>query len=151
MTRTLFAWAMSELRIGKKRLHRFNGLLRTYAGADDLKTGFTCDSGYNVVASATRNGQRLATVVLGARSSADRNAHAARLLDYGFDRHAWAGMFKTDTVATMQMAPAPRPAGSVRATLRSLGCRRAVAAPAKRNQGETKASRPVTSDLKAQK
>ena len=60
-------WAMSELRIGKKRLHSFNGLLRTYAGADGLKTGFTCDSGYNVVVSAARNGQRLATVVLGAR------------------------------------------------------------------------------------
>lgn len=87
-------WAMSELRIGRQRLHSFNGLLRTYAGADGLKTGFTCDSGYNVVASATRDGHRLAAVVLGERSSADRNARAARLLDYGFDRYAWAGMFK---------------------------------------------------------
>jgi D-alanyl-D-alanine carboxypeptidase len=144
-------WAMSELRIGKKRLRSFNGLLKTYVGADGLKTGFTCDSGYNVIASATRDGHRLAAVVLGERSSADRNARAARLLDYGFDRYAWAGMSKTDTVATMQMAPAPRPVGSVRATVRSLGCRRAVAGPTKRRERKNKAGRPVTSGLKAQK
>ena len=34
-----------------------------------MKTGFTCDSGFNVVASATRNGRRLVAVVLGAPPS----------------------------------------------------------------------------------
>ena len=47
------------MRIGRIRLRSHNGLLKTYDGADGLKTGFTCDSGYNVVATATREGQRL--------------------------------------------------------------------------------------------
>lgn len=144
-------WAMSELKIGKKRLASFNGLLNTYEGADGLKTGFTCDSGYNVVASATRDGHRLAAVVLGELSSARRSARAASLLDYGFGQYAWASFFKTDTVGTMQMAPAPRPLRSVRATVRSLACRSAVAAPARLNRRQIKTKNPVKPLQKAQK
>ena len=58
-------WSLLEMRIGKLHLHTHNGLLTNYAGADGMKTGFICDSGFNVVASATRNGQKLIAVVLG--------------------------------------------------------------------------------------
>jgi D-alanyl-D-alanine carboxypeptidase len=50
-----------------------------------MKTGFICASGYNVVASATRNGRRLIAVVLGAYSGAVRAQHAAQLLEAGFN------------------------------------------------------------------
>src|SRR5262249_50572386 len=49
------------------------------------KTGFICASGFNLVASATRNGRRLIAVVLGAPSSAARALKAAQLLERGFN------------------------------------------------------------------
>jgi D-alanyl-D-alanine carboxypeptidase len=50
-----------------------------------MKTGFICASGFNLVASATRNGKRLIAVVLGAYSSAVRAQKAATLLERGFN------------------------------------------------------------------
>lgn len=61
-----------------------NGLLRRYEGTDGLKTGFLSVSGYNLVATAKRDGRRLIAVVLGAASERDRESDAVRLLDYGF-------------------------------------------------------------------
>ncbi|MFC6673047.1 D-alanyl-D-alanine carboxypeptidase family protein [Marinobacterium aestuariivivens] len=61
-----------------------NPLLGGYPGADGLKTGFTCDSGYNMVATATRDDRRLVAVVLGAASRASRDRQVRALLDSGF-------------------------------------------------------------------
>lgn len=61
-----------------------NGLLGSN-GYDGIKTGYTNASGYNLAASAVRNGRRLVVVVLGGRSSASRNAHLAELMDTGFE------------------------------------------------------------------
>ena len=66
-------------------LHNYNSLLDRYPGADGMKTGFICASGYNVVASATRNGRRLIAIVLGAYSGAVRAQKAAQLLESGFN------------------------------------------------------------------
>jgi D-alanyl-D-alanine carboxypeptidase (penicillin-binding protein 5/6) len=62
-----------------------NGLLLSGQGYDGIKTGFTNASGYNLAASAVRNGKRVITVVLGGRSSPTRNAHVAALMDTGFE------------------------------------------------------------------
>ncbi|MDY0228418.1 D-alanyl-D-alanine carboxypeptidase (penicillin-binding protein 5/6) [Desulfomicrobium apsheronum] len=67
-----------------------NTLLRTYKGVDGLKTGFVCDAGYNITATAKRGKTRLVAVVLGAQNSAVRQRETARLLDYGFRRAAKA-------------------------------------------------------------
>lgn len=70
-----------------------NTLLGLYPGADGLKTGFIEEAGYNLAATAVRNGQRLVAVVLGvqgrntAEGSRLRTAAGARLLDFGFDRY----------------------------------------------------------------
>jgi len=67
-----------------------NTLIGTYPGADGLKTGFIDESGYNLAATAMRNGQRLVAVILGVqgRDTAEggrlRTAAGARLLDFGF-------------------------------------------------------------------
>jgi D-alanyl-D-alanine carboxypeptidase len=50
-----------------------------------MKTGFICASGYNVVASATRNGRRLIAVILGSWLGAVRAQKAAQLLERGFN------------------------------------------------------------------
>ena len=62
-----------------------NGLLRTGLGYDGMKTGYTNASGYNLAASAVRDGKRLITIVLGGRTTATRNAHVAELMNTGFE------------------------------------------------------------------
>ncbi len=62
-----------------------NGLLHSMPGVDGIKTGYTNASGYNLAASAVRDGRRLITVVLGGRTTQSRNAHVAELLNAGFD------------------------------------------------------------------
>ena len=62
-----------------------NGLLHGGNGYDGMKTGYTNASGYNLAASAVRDGRRIITIVLGGRSTASRNAHVASLMDTGFE------------------------------------------------------------------
>jgi D-alanyl-D-alanine carboxypeptidase (penicillin-binding protein 5/6) len=62
-----------------------NHLLGKMPGVDGLKTGFTNAAGFNLDASAMRNGHRLIAVVMGSSSSAVRNADVEGLLLTGFD------------------------------------------------------------------
>jgi len=73
-----------SIRYGRRVTQNFNKLIGRYPGADGFKTGFICASGYNLVASATRNGKRLIAVVLGASSGNARAVRAAQLLERGF-------------------------------------------------------------------
>lgn len=76
-----------------------NGLLGHYPGADGMKTGFTCSSGFNVVASATRNGRKLIAVVLGAPSARERTLEAAQLFERGFTQ--WSGGPSLESLAAV--------------------------------------------------
>jgi D-alanyl-D-alanine carboxypeptidase len=76
-----------SIRFGRKVTQNFNKLIGRYPGADGFKTGFICASGYNLVASATRNGRRLIAVVLGASSGQMRAVRAAQLLERGFSNN----------------------------------------------------------------
>lgn len=69
-----------------KTYRNHNRLLGKYDGMDGMKTGYIRASGFNLVASAKRNGQRIIGVVFGGRSGNTRNAHMASLLDRGFDK-----------------------------------------------------------------
>ena len=89
---------------GKKDYPNYNLLIGRFDGADGMKTGFICASGFNQVSSATRNGRSVVSVVLGtdslgarADASADLlqralttggqgNATLATLAPYGADR-----------------------------------------------------------------
>jgi D-alanyl-D-alanine carboxypeptidase len=79
-----------SIRFGRKITQNFNRLIGRYPGADGFKTGFICASGYNLVASATRDGRRLIAVVLGASSGTMRAVRAAQLLDRGFSNNGLA-------------------------------------------------------------
>jgi len=61
-----------------------NPLLGRYPGADGVKTGFTRESGYGLVASAVRDGRRLIAVISGLRSKRERAEEARKILDFGF-------------------------------------------------------------------
>lgn len=78
-------WHIHAIRYGNRVIRNYNSLLMRYPGADGMKTGFICASGYNLVASATRNGRRLIVVVLGAWSGGSRAQEAAQLLERGFN------------------------------------------------------------------
>src|SRR5215510_222327 len=78
-------WHISSIRYGSRVMRNYNSLIDRYPGADGMKTGFICASGYNVVASATRNGRRLIAVILGSWSGAVRAQKAAQLLERGFN------------------------------------------------------------------
>jgi D-alanyl-D-alanine carboxypeptidase len=63
-----------------------NWLLDRYAGADGIKTGFIRASGFNLAASAERDGIRLIAVVMGTRSPRARDLHTMGLLERGFEK-----------------------------------------------------------------
>src|SRR5947208_10685157 len=83
-----YYWHLPGIRMGKMVRWNYNTLIGRYPGADGMKTGFICASGFNLVASATRDGRRLIAVVLGAPSSAARAMKAAQLLERGFNSNA---------------------------------------------------------------
>ena len=64
-----------------------NKLIKTYKGADGLKTGMTDDAGYCMAVTAKRNGMRLLAIVLGETEGKVRNSETASLLDYGFNNY----------------------------------------------------------------
>lgn len=73
---------------GKSKMTNHNDLIGRFEGADGMKTGYTCPAGFNLVASATRDGRTLLAVVIGERSSEERAVKAADLLAAGFGRSA---------------------------------------------------------------
>jgi D-alanyl-D-alanine carboxypeptidase len=77
-------WHIASIRFGKRVYRNTNKLIDVYPGADGMKTGFICASGFNLVATATRDNRRLIAVVLGASSSASRAVKAAQLFERGF-------------------------------------------------------------------
>ncbi|GGQ17777.1 D-alanyl-D-alanine carboxypeptidase [Shewanella litoralis] len=69
---------------GIKQYNR-NGLLWDKSlNVDGIKTGHTSGAGYNLVSSATSEGMRLITVVMGTASESARKAESKKLLNYGF-------------------------------------------------------------------
>ena len=134
-------WAMPDMHIGKKRLGSHNALLRTFPGADGLKTGFTCDSGYNVVASATRDGRQLMAVVMGESSGNERAIRAASLLEYGFQTYDWKQIFNTTTIDNLPMTPTPKGVISVRHTVAAWGCNPHKQQAAKKPKAKVAASK----------
>jgi len=130
-------WAQMDVRIGNRHLRTHNGLLANYEGADGLKTGFICDSGFNVVASATREGRRLIAVVLGEATGRERATRAASLLEHGFQTQGWKALFATESLDNLPMAEDAKGPMTMRQAVVSYECgtarkRRPVAKVTKR-------------------
>jgi D-alanyl-D-alanine carboxypeptidase len=98
-----------SIRFGRRVTQNFNKLIGRYPGADGFKTGFICASGYNLVASATRNGKRLIAVVLGSSSGQMRAVRAAQLLERGFANNTLTWLRPTlgtvDNLAPIDASP----------------------------------------------
>src|SRR5580658_1076905 len=104
-----FYWHVPAIKFGKRIVRNYNPLLGRYPGADGMKTGFICASGFNLVATATRDNKRLIAVVLGAPSGAVRAIKAAEMLESGFSQNplSWLtpSLGMVDALAPMDVAP----------------------------------------------
>jgi D-alanyl-D-alanine carboxypeptidase len=67
-----------------RELNGINRFTATYEGAEGMKTGFTCNSGYNLVSAAKQNGRHLIGVILGGRTSNERYNMMINQMDHGF-------------------------------------------------------------------
>ncbi len=67
-------------------MYNWNGLIGVYPNAQGLKIGNTDDAGKTTVVTSTRNGKKMAAIVLGAPRILERDLWAAQLLDLGYER-----------------------------------------------------------------
>lgn len=103
--------------VGKRRLANRNSLIRQMPEADGLKTGFVCNSGFNLAASATRNGRRLVAVIFGARSGKARADIAQQLLNTALSQPAPTAAQKLVSLGNDQVG------GIVPADMTGMVCR----------------------------
>jgi D-alanyl-D-alanine carboxypeptidase len=81
-------FATKEFAWNGRTYRTHNSLIRTFDGADGLKTGYTQRSGFNLATTAVRDGDRLIGIVLGGRSVRTRDAHMKEILAVAFDEVA---------------------------------------------------------------
>jgi D-alanyl-D-alanine carboxypeptidase len=67
-----------------RELRGINKFTASYPGAEGMKTGFTCGSGYNLISVASQNGKRLIGVILGGMTSAERYQLMITMMNNGF-------------------------------------------------------------------
>jgi D-alanyl-D-alanine carboxypeptidase len=104
-----YFWHLPGIKFGRRVVRNYNRLIDLYPGADGMKTGFICASGFNLVASATRGNRRLIAIVLGAPSASVRTYKAAKLLEQGFGNNRLTWLMPTlgtvDQLAPIAAAP----------------------------------------------
>ncbi len=103
----VFQWTgvwLDSLRGGKSYLRNTNNLVRFYKGCDGLKTGFTSQAGFCLVATAKREGVRLIAVVMKAPDLNTRSRDIAKLFNYGFSKYKAHQIFKGgESVGTVKV------------------------------------------------
>ena len=87
---------ISDNRKSPIELVNHNKLVRFFEGCDGLKTGYTEEAKYCISATATRNGVRMLTVIMGAPTYKIRNRDASMLLNYGFSKYEGKKLFNKD-------------------------------------------------------
>ncbi len=81
-----------------------SSFMNNYPAGDGLKTGYLDGVGYNMAATAQRNGQRLLALVIGVQApgsqtgSRRRNEDVIAMLDYGFDNYPLIDLLGTTEV-----------------------------------------------------
>lgn len=96
-----------------KTHYSYNLLLERFPGANGMKTGFVCASGYNMAGSAIRNGRTLIAVVMGTSSQTQRAVTTAHLLEAGF---------KTNTSNNGNIFTTPPTKGAAPKNMRPILC-----------------------------
>lgn len=97
-------FSTAEFQWKEATIRNHNHVLARYEGADGIKTGFIAASGFNLVASAKRDGRRVLAVVFGGPSIVSRDNRMIQLLDAGFERIGKPG--NDPVMASVEPAPA---------------------------------------------
>lgn len=95
----LLGWSAAKedsLRGGKFILTNTNKLVYQFPGVDGIKTGFHAQAGFNITATAQRDGLRMIAVVMGAPNSTVRFDEAKRLLAMGFNSYRKVVLVRKD-------------------------------------------------------
>ncbi len=95
-------FSMTAFEYGGHTIRNHNRLLYHGKGYDGIKTGYTHGSGFNLAASAERDGRRMIGVVFGGQSGAWRDSRMARLVDM-----AYAGSAAPTTMVASKKSKTP--------------------------------------------
>lgn len=79
-------FSLKECKYKNQKYLSHNNILLKYKGADGMKTGFTNAAGFNLIASAKRDGKRVISILTGCESTLKRDNFTKQLLDYGFKK-----------------------------------------------------------------
>jgi len=77
-------FSTAEFSYGGRTYTNHNKLLGSVDGVDGIKTGYTRASGFNLMATAARDGRRVVAIMLGGHSARSRNGHVADLIEAAF-------------------------------------------------------------------
>ena len=134
MSKALTVGSVRPATVAGRTLPTVNALLTGYPGADGMKTGFTCGSGYNVIGSALHGERRLVAVLLGAHDRNDRAAKIKKLLESGFA----GGETVPSTFSNIAMIPAALDNGTPPVVLNGSECAATDSVDSDGNAGPTK-------------
>jgi D-alanyl-D-alanine carboxypeptidase len=81
-------FATEKFSWGGKSYKNHNNLLGDVDGVDGIKTGYTRASGFNLMASAKRDGHRIIAVMLGGTTARARDRHVEALLEAAFSSYS---------------------------------------------------------------
>lgn len=98
-------FSLMQAPVGPRTVSTHNPVLVRVLGGDGMKTGFTCSAGYNIIASATRGGNKLVAIVLGEQTPAKREVRTTALLEHGFRLLEWKVMFPPTTLDKLPVEP----------------------------------------------
>ena len=119
-----------------------NRLLGTVDGVDGIKTGFIRAAGFNLVASAIRNGRRVVVVVIGGSSSTSRDTRVTSLINAAFETID----DEAETVANSSDTPTDASAYSPAATAQSQTATQPNRAAVQNNGLVSRLNRPLVTD-----
>jgi D-alanyl-D-alanine carboxypeptidase len=132
-----------------EEMRNHNHLMEWYDGVDGIKTGYIAASGFNLVASAKRNGRRLIGVVFGGQSAGARDRHMAELLDAAFARQPGSsGVQVADLPEQGEDGPAMAETTDYRAVMKAMASAQAghLTVPARNKAVRARAAAPNKED-----
>ena len=87
-------FSLKKFTYNGRTIYTHNHILKTFSGADGMKTGFTNAAGYNIITSAKRNGHRVIAVTMGHNTAKERDRHVSNMMDKGLKKLALNDKFK---------------------------------------------------------
>ncbi|MEQ1576378.1 MAG: D-alanyl-D-alanine carboxypeptidase family protein, partial [Hyphomicrobium sp.] len=102
-------FSLREFTFRGKTYRTHNTLMKSFAGMNGMKTGYTSASGFNLVASVRRDGKNLVAAVFGGATASSRNAHMRQILNQALEDAATEKTRVSRPQLIASVRPAARP------------------------------------------